>query len=127
MSWDTENHNIFLKKLLKNVCKIKMESIPKVKGQKPVFLFIKEFGRTWPANEFSCGYMWETQVSKFVSELTHRRRDHSTRNAGPRAHTSKLERVSIPSRMFIQSILNAGLIAGGREGCEIRHTMFFTP
>ena len=48
MSCDTENQKIFLKKLLKNVCKIKIKSIPKVKGQKTVFPFIKEFGRTCP-------------------------------------------------------------------------------
>ena len=45
MSYDTENHKIFLKKLLKNGCKIKMKSIPKVKGQMTAFLFIKGFGR----------------------------------------------------------------------------------
>ena len=47
-SYDTENQKIFLKKLLKNVCKIKVKSIPKVKGQRTVVLIIKEFGRTCP-------------------------------------------------------------------------------
>ena len=46
MSYDRENQKIFLKKLLKNVCKIKLKSIAKVKGQKTVFLFMKEFERT---------------------------------------------------------------------------------
>ena len=46
MSFDTENQKIFLKKLLTNVCKIKRKSIPKVKGQKHIFLFIKKFGST---------------------------------------------------------------------------------
>ena len=36
MTYDTENHEIFLEKLLKNVCKIKKKSIPKVKGQMAV-------------------------------------------------------------------------------------------
>ena len=40
-----ESENL-LKKLLKNLCKNKRKSIPKVKGQKTIFLFIKEFGRT---------------------------------------------------------------------------------
>ena len=35
-----------MKKLLKNVRKVKIESIPKVKEQMTVFLFIKEFGKT---------------------------------------------------------------------------------
>ena len=36
MNYDTENQKLFLKKLLKNVCKIKIKSTPKVKGHKPV-------------------------------------------------------------------------------------------
>ena len=54
MSYDTESQKILLKNLLKNVCKTKIKSIPKVKGQKPVFRFIKVFGRTCsPMNSFT--------------------------------------------------------------------------
>ena len=47
-SYDTENQKIFLKKLLNNGCKIMKKNIPKVKGQKTVFLLIKEFRRICP-------------------------------------------------------------------------------
>ena len=51
---DTESQKILLKNLLKNVCKTKIESIPKVKGQKPLFRFIKGFGKTCsPMNSFT--------------------------------------------------------------------------
>ena len=52
MSYDTENQKIFLKKLLTNVCKIKIKSNrqfkkdSKVKSQMMAFLFMKGFGRT---------------------------------------------------------------------------------
>ena len=39
-----------------------------------------------------------------------------------------MERVSVSSRMFVAtSILQSGLIAGGRERREGRQTVFFTP
>ena len=46
MSYDTENQKILLKTLLQNVRNIKRKNIPKVKGEKTIFLIIKEFGRT---------------------------------------------------------------------------------
>ena len=69
MSCDTENQKISLKKLLTNVCKIRRKSIPKMKGQKPIFLFIKKVSEYLFANEFSYGYKWEIQVSTFLNKL----------------------------------------------------------
>ena len=60
MSHDTENQKISLKKLLTNVCKIMIKSVPKVKGQMTAFLFMNEFWEDLPANELGYGYKWET-------------------------------------------------------------------
>ena len=48
MSYDKDNQSIFPKKLINNVCKTNIKSIPKVNSLKPVFLFIKEFGKICP-------------------------------------------------------------------------------
>ena len=76
MSYDTENQKIFLKKLLKNVCKIKIKSIHSPGDRTEARIPFHQ--RVWedlPDNEFIYGYKWETQVSKFVSKLV--RHEHS--------------------------------------------------
>ena len=68
MSYDTDNQKIFLTMLFKNLCKNKRKSIPKVQGQKIIFLLIKEVGRTCqPMNTVADTI--EKPKSKFVSKL----------------------------------------------------------
>ena len=200
ISYDTENQKIFLKKLLKNVSKIKMKSIPKVKGLKTIFVFIKEFGMTCqPMNtaadiagkpksrnlsvnwydmsirekERQMGqFNWTIVCPKLIirfqkdggSNFTDRdclnfiwKGSKKTRFQycqnlcntllylrAIQGHTGEMIPPEMLCHVFIHhnwkefvfhrgcsfnltSILNTGLIAGGREGRETRHTVFFTP
>ena len=70
MSYDTENHTKFMNTLLKNVCKVKMKSIPKVKGQKLAKTLVGVATDRGVLKDDSAAYAVFTERGSSASQMT---------------------------------------------------------